>query len=579
MPVRFDTSADRLIRTASVIDYNAAYTVAFWVYFPSFLSAYGDLFAISDGTPSNYDVLSINPSNVPFVESAPFGGTNFGSGPSATTWYWAVLRRESASSLTGRLYDATGSIVASANYGGNVSGRAASSRMEFNGNASEGEWTQMRVAHVKAWSTNLTDTELLQEQNAIRPQKLDNLVGWWPLFPGSGERVKDYSGLGRDWTEGGTLTDEDPPPISYGGKPLFYPFITSVGGTTYTQSIAGAMTPTGTLLKQDNKVVSGALTFVGTLTKQPRKVLAGGVTPSATVIKQTAKPLVGSVTPSGTLVKQSNKLLTAALASAGTLARQTNKVLSGAITPAATLIKQVNKLLAGGITPSGTLTRVKVALLTLTASLTPSGTLVKKTNKALSGAITSIAGSLTKQVNKTLAGGITPSGTLARVKVALLSITGSMTPSGTLVRKTNKPLSGAITSIAGTLTKQANRTFAGGITPSGTLARVKVALLTLTASLTPSGTLVKRANKSLAATLTPSATLTKRIAKSAFTAALSLAGTLSAFGSGAVALLPLAGTILDALVYGAQLADMSNYASSIGDEANFTGSTTINPDH
>jgi hypothetical protein len=56
-------------------------------------------------------------------------------------------------------------------------------------------------------------------------------------------------------------------------------------------------------------------------------------------------------------------------------------------------------------------------------------------------------------------------------------------------------------------------------------------------------------------------------------------GTLSAFGSGAVALLPLAGTILDALVYGAQLADMSNYASSIGDEANFTGSTTINPDH
>jgi hypothetical protein len=82
--------------------------------------------------------------------------------------------------------------------------------MEFNGTASEGEWTQMRVAHVKAWSTNLTDTELLQEQNAIRPQKLDNLVGWWPLFPGSGERVKDYSGLGRDWTEGGTLTADAP---------------------------------------------------------------------------------------------------------------------------------------------------------------------------------------------------------------------------------------------------------------------------------------------------------------------------------------------------------------------------------
>jgi hypothetical protein len=32
----------------------------------------------------------------------------------------------------------------------------------------------------------------------------------WPLFPGSGERVKDYSGLGRDWTEGGTLTADAP---------------------------------------------------------------------------------------------------------------------------------------------------------------------------------------------------------------------------------------------------------------------------------------------------------------------------------------------------------------------------------
>lgn len=222
------------------------------------------------------------------------------------------------------------------------------------------------------WNGATPDAEELKKQRfQRRPVRWANLHSWLEMKPGA--QNFDSRG-GNTWSPTGTILDAPAAPVPYS---LVRPFVLmpqpASGGTTYTQSIAGAMTPTGTLLKQDNKVLSGALTFAGVLTKQPRKVLAGAVTPSATVIKQTGKPLAGS--------------------------------------------------------------------------------------------------------------------------------------------------------------------------------------------------------------MTPSATLTKRIAKSAFTAALSLAGTLSAFGSGAVALLPLAGTILDALVYGAQLADMSNYASSIGDEANFTGSTTINPDH
>jgi len=126
--------------------------------------------------------------------------------------------RESTTSL--KLYVNGSLILTNTN---NVGSRGSATRLEL-GNATTANDTPLngRVAYLKAWTAALSEAEILAEVNAIRPVRALNLYGFWPAFPGSGERIADYSGNGRSWTEGGTLTDEDPPPVSWGAGPLIF---------------------------------------------------------------------------------------------------------------------------------------------------------------------------------------------------------------------------------------------------------------------------------------------------------------------------------------------------------------------
>ncbi len=54
-----------------------------------------------------------------------------------------------------------------------------------------------------------------------RPLDLTSLNAWLPTFPGSGENRRDYSGFGPDFTITGTLTDDNPAPVSYGAPTLW----------------------------------------------------------------------------------------------------------------------------------------------------------------------------------------------------------------------------------------------------------------------------------------------------------------------------------------------------------------------
>lgn len=85
-------------------------------------------------------------------------------------------------------------------------------------------WTNGRLAGLKVWTAALTQAEVLQEMRALSPRRAVNLYAFLPCFPGSGERVRDYSGLGNDFTENGTLADEDPPPVGW-GAPIFVPSV------------------------------------------------------------------------------------------------------------------------------------------------------------------------------------------------------------------------------------------------------------------------------------------------------------------------------------------------------------------
>ena len=209
-----------------------------------------------------------------------------------------------------------------------------------------------RIHAIKIWNTALTEAEIAQEVYTVAPRKLDSLWGWYPTRPGSGERAKDYSGNGRDWTEGGTLTDDDPPPISWGGR-IGRRF--RAGATTYNQAIGGTLTSSGALVKQTTKSLAGTLTSTGALVRRTTKILAGTLTSSGalTAARVFLKAIGGTLTSSGALVKTTTKTLAGTLTSSGALVRRTTKILAGTLSSAGALVKQTRKVLGGTLTSSG----------------------------------------------------------------------------------------------------------------------------------------------------------------------------------------------------------------------------------
>jgi hypothetical protein len=214
MAVRFDNSVESLSRT-TVINYNAEYTWMGWVYKSARVGDYQPFLVIDAGS-SNADYFTfyeVAP-NLTFacyvaVGSAWTGGDVYGTS-AASTWYHAAMVRESTTSLK---FYVDGVLLTT--LAANVAARTASTVMTM-GNWSGSEQMNGRIAYVKAWTRALTIAEVVAEQSAIRPLDTTNLWGWWPIFPGAAERLLDYSGNGRNWTGTGTLTDEDPPPVSWG---------------------------------------------------------------------------------------------------------------------------------------------------------------------------------------------------------------------------------------------------------------------------------------------------------------------------------------------------------------------------
>lgn len=223
MPVRFDASADRLLRTASLPSYNSAYTAMGWVYLVSDLNATVTIFAIDDNI-DDIDAINLGSDGVTLQLGVVVGGVS--TGPSGTTlstgtWYHVAIVRASATDC--RLY-LNGALDIGPDTR-DVSGRSAATRLEWGAFASVNlSRFDGRVAAIKIWDAALSAEEVAAEVRSIRPQRLANLNGWWPCFPGAGERARDYSGNGRDWTESGTLTDEDPPPVGWGAAALLVPY-------------------------------------------------------------------------------------------------------------------------------------------------------------------------------------------------------------------------------------------------------------------------------------------------------------------------------------------------------------------
>lgn len=222
MAIRIDNSADGMTRTAGMPSTltNSTWTISGWVYFVALPGSgvYHALFGINTNNTVRFDFLYVkNQSGVTYptvqVDNGAYNEvTDFGITFSASTWYHMALVRSSNTSLVAYI----NGTAASANTT-NQSANTGTLRLEIGSFAAWSDTCSARFAAFKHHSAALSAAEILQEMRTIRPQRLANLSGWYPMFPGASERLVDYSGNGQSLTEVGTLTDEDPPPISYGG--------------------------------------------------------------------------------------------------------------------------------------------------------------------------------------------------------------------------------------------------------------------------------------------------------------------------------------------------------------------------
>lgn len=292
MAIRFDAAADRLLRTANVIDYNTAYTFMCLVRIgvdPG-ASNYSAIFAINRNVDTaDFDYVSIvNSGGLRFSLAVNIGGSVYRANSAGTSstgvWYWVAMVREDDNSLVLYWNSIGGALVTEQAFLTiSISGRTASSRHEIGGvtssNARPLNLAAGRVYAAKLWTAALSTTEMTREATTIRPHRYDNLHSWYPLWPGF--HTVDYGPNNYAWTTAGTLTDEDSPPIPWGARSptVLRPVVDVLTGTL--ASTLGALTCSATATTAaDGTLVAtlGALTVSSAGTVENHGALAQTLT-------------------------------------------------------------------------------------------------------------------------------------------------------------------------------------------------------------------------------------------------------------------------------------------------------------
>lgn len=389
---------------------------------------------------------------------------------------------------------------------------------------------------------------------------------------------------------------------SSAGAALALELKAAAGGTTFTETPSGALSPSGAAgrVKQAARGAGGSLSPAGVAgrIKSAVRSLTGALSPAATVTlaKTVPKSLAGALSPTGatTRVKFIAKALAGSLSPAATITtiRLRFKALAGALTfntPSGTSFEWndgtaewndgtatwnstalsrnysflVQYVRGGAITPAGVGTRLKFIGRSFTGALTPAGTLVRSTSKTLSAAL-ALAGVAARTISKTYIGSIAPTGVATTLKFVGRSFAGAITPAGALTRSVLRTasLSGAV-SPAGAAIRAVSVIRAGVIAPAGAIANFAAKITSGT--LTSSGSLARVVlrTKALSGALSPSSTLVKStsILKQGI---LSLAGTLT--GSGAQTL-----NLSGALSPSGAVTQVRSYVRNLSGDLNMTG--------
>lgn len=291
MAVRIDASGDYLRRTTSLPS-DTNFTITGWCYIVSHrTSEYRYFVGIENAASSSsaWKLMGWNGGdNDLSIACDPIETQRFANSPGAGVWWFFAISCNESNTLTGYWRPADGSAT-------HVSPTLATSPQTeavlHLGADSWDEWCDVRLANVKVWDAVLTQAEIEAEQFTYRPRRLENLHAWWPLLPGATERLRDYSGNGKDLTAGGTLTDEDGPPLAWGAPVWSVPFAEASNEVTGSAALTlGALTTTaaGTV-----DLTGSAATTLAALTSSAAGTVTGGaITGSAAVT-------LGTLTASG----------------------------------------------------------------------------------------------------------------------------------------------------------------------------------------------------------------------------------------------------------------------------------------
>ena len=231
MAVRFDASGDFLSSTTNLLDYNSNYTLMMWVYVSVDTNA-DAVVANLFGDTNNYDIFGFDATGTTLSTYVLVGGANTqstGTTLSTGAWHHITVVRSSTTLLTLYLDG-----VSDQTNTRDVTGRSAISSYVV------GQWDVSfplrfdgRTYGLKYWDTDLTAAEVVTEMHSlVAKTKLSNLNRRSPMLPNATERLKDYSPNKANWTANGTLTDEDPAPVSWGAGSNIIPFAAAASGTT-----------------------------------------------------------------------------------------------------------------------------------------------------------------------------------------------------------------------------------------------------------------------------------------------------------------------------------------------------------
>ena len=208
MAIRINATGEYLKRTASLPS-GSAWSMSCWFYVTAQASVEQCMMILQDWGGSQFAQLMFNTTNQLVVDSNIDSTVLDATGSNwQDKWVFAAITANGsvATAYVWRLTDASPTTNSC-----NI--LSITPNNMFVGSSADDAYTNGKYAHIKVWDAALTQAVFEQERWSAKPVRRTNLHLWSPLIVDS----HDYSGAGKDWTEGGTLTYEDGPPVGWGG--------------------------------------------------------------------------------------------------------------------------------------------------------------------------------------------------------------------------------------------------------------------------------------------------------------------------------------------------------------------------